>query len=359
MSPQLLELLLAICLLLLLLSGGLAWVSNRRLQQINSALKESERSKAVLIANLPGIAYRCRYDPDWTMEFLSQGCDQLTGYPVEHLLGNRRLSWNDIILPEDREAVWQVWDEARENGLPCRLEYRIRRADGQVRWVFEQGDFVRDSQGEIEALEGLIIDITDRKMAEAELYRQSTLDHVTGLYNRRYLMERLNQLLAEHRREPRPFSLAILDLDHFKQVNDAYGHQAGDQVLAAFSRLLQSCCRPYDLVGRYGGEEFMAIILNRDTAAATQVMERFRAQVAARAFAVNGDGAHITVSIGVAASGELGSDDGLDELIRLADQRLYAAKELGRDRVVDRDQPGVSSEGGATLSASALGPRAH
>lgn len=359
MSPLLLESLLAVCTVLLVVSGTLACIWNRRLRSINVALKESERSKDLLIANLPGIAYRCRYDPDWTMEFLSQGCDQLTGYPVEHLLGNRRLSWNDIILPEDREAVWKVWDEARKSGAPCRLEYRIRRADGQVRWVFEQGDFVRDTRGEIEALEGLIIDITDRKMAEAELYRQSTLDHVTGLYNRRYLMERLNQLLAEHQREPRPFSLAILDLDHFKRVNDAYGHQAGDQLLAAFSRLLQSCCRPYDLVGRYGGEEFMAIIINRDTAAATQVMERFRAQVAARAFAVNGHAAHITVSIGVAASEELASEGGIDDLIRLADQRLYAAKEQGRDRVVDRDQSAVSAPGGAKPSATASGPRAH
>lgn len=337
MSVGILTLLLGICFGLLLLSVLLAWVWNLRLRAINSALAESERSKALLIANLPGIAYRCRYDPDWTMEFLSQGCDQLTGYPVEDLLGNRHLSWNDLIVPEDREMVWSIWEQARESQAAPRMEYRIRRADGQVRWVFEQGDFVRNARGDIEALEGLIIDITDRKMAEAELYRQSTLDHVTGLYNRRYLMERLQQLLAEHRREPRPFALAILDLDHFKLVNDAYGHQAGDKVLAAFSRLLQSCCRPYDLVGRYGGEEFMAIILNRDTAAATQVMERLRVQVADTPFAVNGEAARITVSVGVASSRELDSDGGLEALIRLADQRLYAAKEQGRNRVVDRD----------------------
>lgn len=350
MSPGLLTWLLAISLFLLVFSGILAWVWNRRLRAINMALVESERSKALLIANLPGIAYRCRYDPDWTMQFLSHGCDQLTGYPVEHLLGNRRLSWNDIILPEDREMVWNVWDQARESGQPCRLEYRVRRADGQVCWVFEQGDFVRNTRGEIEALEGLIIDITDRKMAEAELYRQSTLDHVTGLYNRRYLIERLQQLLAEHRREPRPFSLAILDLDHFKYVNDAYGHQAGDQVLAAFSHLLQSCCRPYDLVGRYGGEEFMAIILNRDTAAASQVMERLCLLVSDTSFAVNGGAANITVSIGVAASDELADGGNLDELICLADRRLYAAKELGRNRVIDCDLQGAASASGPSIS---------
>lgn len=335
MTPQALALMLAVNLALLVCTGALALVWNRRLRVINRALAESERSKRLLIANLPGVAYRCRDDLQWTMEFISQGCQELTGYSAEQLVGNRVLSWNDLIVPEDREPVRQAWEQARNAGRRFRLEYRIRCADGRVRWVFEQGDIVRGASGEIEALEGLIVDITDRKTAEAELYRQSTLDHVTGLYNRRYLMDRLGQLLAEHQRQPRHFSLAILDLDHFKRVNDAYGHQAGDEVLAAFSRLLQSCCRPYDLVGRYGGEEFMAIILDRNAGAASQVMQRLRSQVADTPFVINGVAARVTVSIGVASTADLGADLDLEALIRLADERLYAAKEQGRNRVVD------------------------
>jgi len=141
------------------------------------ALRESERSKSVLLSNLPGMAYRCRFDPEWTMEFVSEGCYTLTGYKGEDILQNRTLSFNDLILPEYREHLWQVWEKAVQvHGIICE-EYQILTADKKVKWVWEQGTPIYNEAGEVEALEGLILDITGRKQAEEELEHEQYLMH--------------------------------------------------------------------------------------------------------------------------------------------------------------------------------------
>ncbi|AOY58416.1 two component system response regulator [Desulfococcus multivorans] len=147
---------------------GISFYWNYRLKKINIALNESERSKSVLLANLPGIAYRCRFDPQWTMEFISEGCLQLTGYRSEDLLHNRVLAYADLISPEEREWIWQTWTHAETEGKAAHMEYRIITADGKTKWVFEQGVFIYDDAHTVRAIEGLIIDITDRRNAEAE-----------------------------------------------------------------------------------------------------------------------------------------------------------------------------------------------
>ncbi|MBB5020918.1 ATP-binding protein [Desulfurispira natronophila] len=154
---------------ILLLVIGLYW--NLRLKKLNQNLLESERSKSLLITNLPGMVYRCRYDYYWTMEFVSEGCKQLTGYAPEDLLHNRTIPFRDLICPEDHHWIEHSWEEARRKGTPAVLEYPLITADGSTRWVFEQGDFVYDSKGQVAALEGLIIDISQRKLLEQQLQR--------------------------------------------------------------------------------------------------------------------------------------------------------------------------------------------
>jgi len=134
------------------------------------ALIESERSKSVLLSNLPGMAYRCRFDPAWTMEFISEGIYNLTGYKAEEIINNQRLSFNDLILPQYRDHLWQVWTKAvKSHGTICE-EYKIQTADNQEKWVWEQGTPVYNEAGEVEALEGLIMDITERKLTEEMLH---------------------------------------------------------------------------------------------------------------------------------------------------------------------------------------------
>ncbi len=132
------------------------------------ALVESERRLSTLMDNLPGMAYRCRMDSYWTMEFISQGCIALTGYQVADLIDNARMSFFDLIHPEDRQYVWDTVVKSVDQRGTYTLEYRITTADGVEKWVWERGCAVRNQEGAVEALEGFIHDITERKQAAAE-----------------------------------------------------------------------------------------------------------------------------------------------------------------------------------------------
>jgi diguanylate cyclase (GGDEF)-like protein/PAS domain S-box-containing protein len=312
----------------------LSYYWNYRLRRINTALNESERSKSVLLANLPGIAYRCRFDDAWTMEFISQGCRELTGYTSDDLLYNRVLSFNDLIHPEDRDWIKERWENNRQGSQPVQLEYRIVAADRREKWVFEQGLPIHDQRGEIVAIEGLIIDITDRKRAEEALYQTSIVDHLTGLFNRRYFFERLQVLVEELKRNGKNFSLAIIDIDFFKRINDTHGHLVGDMVLKGFAALVAENFRPYDLVGRYGGEEFVVVIKNIDTDQTEHLLCRLRDKVKAHVFACNGTALQVTFSAGMVSTAEPFEEKSVESLIHTADERLYLAKKEGRDRII-------------------------
>ena len=140
-----------------------------------SELRESERSKSVLLSNLPGMAYRCLFDTDWTMKFISEGCFPLTGYQISDLIDNKIVSFNDIIVPEFRDKLWKTWQHAVDTKSAVFVEYKILTADNQEKWVWEQGVPIYNKNGDIEALEGLILDISDRKRAEQQLQTERTM----------------------------------------------------------------------------------------------------------------------------------------------------------------------------------------
>jgi len=149
-------------------------------KQAEEKLRESERRLAALIANLPGIAYRCRNDAQWSMDFISEGCLKMTGYAPEELTGNRVLSFGDLIIPEDRDPVWNTVQDALEKKTQFQLSFRLRRKDGELRSAFWQGAGVRDEKGGLLGLEGLITDITDIKKAEEKIGLQDELLRLTG-----------------------------------------------------------------------------------------------------------------------------------------------------------------------------------
>ena len=138
-------------------------------KQAEASLRESERRLNTLMANLPGMAYRCRNDPQWTMQFVSDGCAQLTGYQASELTNNRIVAYGNIIHPDDRRAVWEQVQQALTERRRFQLEYRIRTARGDEKWVWEQGVGVFSAAGELQLLEGFITDITARRNAEAAL----------------------------------------------------------------------------------------------------------------------------------------------------------------------------------------------
>ena len=168
------------------------------------------------------------------------------------------------------------------------------------------------------------------------LEQEAITDPLTGIFNRRHLDRRLNQEVASARRWSQPLSILLLDIDHFKEVNDKHGHQAGDHVLAALGEVIVAELRESDVVARYGGEEFLVIAPHTPLIGATDIAERVRRSVESHDFGLPAEpgairGRVVTVSIGVASID--GTVDKTEKLVRAADDNLYRAKHEGRNRV--------------------------
>jgi diguanylate cyclase (GGDEF)-like protein len=170
-----------------------------------------------------------------------------------------------------------------------------------------------------------------KERLELEQRTKAQTDPLTGALNRRAFMARGERLIARHSHEGATLSLLFLDLDHFKSLNDRFGHSGGDDVLTCFVGLVNSCIRPTDFLFRMGGEEFCCLLPYTDSVQAIRVAERIRQQVEAASVIVAGLPAKATVSIGIASTDQFGYD--LDALIRQADSAVYAAKRAGRNRV--------------------------
>lgn len=178
-----------------------------------------------------------------------------------------------------------------------------------------------------------------KERSEEEKSRMATTDPLTGVFNRRTFIELAEQELARARRSGMPIALMMLDLDHFKEVNDTHGHLIGDEVLVAFTRLIRDCVRRGDLVVRYGGEEFCVLLPATTLGAANALAERIRAAMAASTLTARPF--RVTVSIGLTSYAGA-RDVSVADLLSRADEALYRAKEEGRDRVIalPLDEPG-------------------
>lgn len=172
--------------------------------------------------------------------------------------------------------------------------------------------------------------------------RQAATDSLTRLWNRGAIEELISREIARARREDEPFSIAMLDIDHFKDVNDRHGHLVGDEVLKHVAERIRKSSRPYDAAGRFGGEEFLLALINTNTSEAMDIAERICSYFRSQPVALDKTSLDITVSIGVAT---LQPEDDPDDLINRADQQLYLAKDRGRDCVLAADQTSEQSRG--------------
>jgi diguanylate cyclase (GGDEF)-like protein len=168
--------------------------------------------------------------------------------------------------------------------------------------------------------------------AQDALRRLAAYDDLTGLWNRRMILDRLEMELHRARRESTHVSVALVDLDHFKQINDTHGHAAGDAVLRHAADRMRTTLRDYDYLGRYGGEEFLIVVSNSEAGVVTEVAERCRRAVAEQPVTIGDRRVPVTISVGVASTRAVGFDEAA--LMQSADAALYQAKAEGRNRVI-------------------------
>jgi diguanylate cyclase (GGDEF)-like protein/PAS domain S-box-containing protein len=465
-------------------------------KMVELALRENQQKLTILFEKLPGMAYRCKNDPDWTMEFVSAGGKGLTGYPNEDLISNRKNSYANLIHPDDRTKVWDIIQNALQQKQNFEIRYRINTTDQKEKWVWEKGQGIFDDDEDLIALEGFIYDVTEQVMSEmaaekaklqaqalkqaledlsselelsqvlrrilislktvlyfdsatlflkeqdrlkvvaargfdhtarlinktfpatdillqeiqnqkipiilmdaqndprfnhwegahdvrgwmgvpifrhdefiglmtldnkkadayseedsflalsfaksaaivienAKLFEQTQqlalTDTLTGTYNRRYFYELAQKEFARSKRYQDPMSIIMIDIDHFKNVNDRFGHLAGDQILVQLVHRIQAELRETDILARFGGEEFIILLPETNLGDATQVAERLREVTSDYPFLLVTAQTFITISLGVSCFRF--TNVSLDQLIDESDKALYEAKQLGRNRV--------------------------
>lgn len=238
----------------------------------NLLLTESERSKLVFLSHLPGMAYRCQNDPDWTMLYVSPGCEDLTGYPPEALLFNRDLSFNELIVPEYRRIVYDEWIRVLASRTNFRADYQIQTAQGEIKWVLEMGQGVYDQRGEVQALEGLIIDITEQKTQGEKLKYIEEHDLLTGLYNRKFYEQKKEALSCDP--DNYPFSIIIAELNGLRLINGAFGYQKGTQVVTDSANIFRTICIPRCIVAKTESDEFRILLPQTSEQKAQEVIEQ-------------------------------------------------------------------------------------
>ncbi len=307
---------------------------------------------AALAAAANGIAIS---DPTGVCQWVNPGFTRITGYEPDDIVGQRLSRLKSGV--HDAAFFEELWATI-QSGRPWQGEITNRHKLGHL-YVEEQTiSPVSDERGRITHYVAVKQDVSVRKQMEAKLRQanetlqrqlgeievlqvqlreQAVRDPLTGLHNRRFLAEALEREIARAARDDRPLAAVIVDLDQFKQINDRYGHSAGDATLCAAARILSSLTRTIDIVCRYGGEEFMVLQPGAGLATAVERAESWRAAFAELVTEVGGMAIRATLSAGVAVLSSHGASG--DSLLRAADQALYRAKQTGRNRVVAYDRP--------------------
>ncbi len=259
------------------------------------------------------------WNPD-VAALIGTAADAFVGQPYANLFPN------DAITPD---RMYDRLEEVRQTGLSF-TEGWMQRSDGSRFWAHTL--LTASEPGEQPSGFNLVVrDISEHRESMESLLKQATSDQLTGVANRRAFYEAADMELARHTRKPREITLLLVDIDHFKQVNDTYGHPVGDQVIRNLAEVMLRSVRGIDVVARLGGEEFGVLLPSTDATMGRQIAERIRANAAKQAVRAGQLAISYRVSIGVASVGkDIGS---LDDLIAAADQALYEAKRHGRDRV--------------------------
>lgn len=307
----------------------------RKMREAATRLEQSLDSYKSLVENIPGAVFRSQAGADLPVLQLSNGITPLTGEPPERFLSGER-AYRQMIHPADKSQASAAIADAIAKRSTYSLEYRIKASNGFTRWVNERGRVTADPSGQTLWLDGLIFDISERKAAEIMVRDMAFNDTLTGLPNRRLLLDRLDHELAISERTGRHGALLFIDLDNFKTINDTLGHEAGDQVLVDVADRLVASVRESDTVARLGGDEFVAILSNlgntadETTAEATELGSKILA-VLSQPYRVGAQLHNCTSSMGITTF--CGHQASAGQLLRQADLAMYKAKSAGRNQL--------------------------
>jgi len=250
------------------------------------------------------------------------------------LLQSIGLGWRKSIHADDFIRVTQGWKILMEHGTPFSAEYRIVKSDGSLTWVYAQAQRQTGTHGELSGYVCSTTDITPNKAAEKEIQQLAFYDSLTGLPNRRLLMDRLQQVMSSATRTAHGGALLFLDLDNFKLLNDTAGHDKGDLLLKQVAQRLKASVREGDTVARLGGDEFVAVVENlsinvHEAARQAESVGEKVLQNLRRPYVLDGLAHHSTPSIGITMVER--KHDSIDELMKRADMAMYQAKAAGRN----------------------------
>ena len=286
-----------------------------------------------------GYQFRIRPDGSFSFPFIGKAANLICGFSPDEVKANPSRMF-DCIHPDDSKGVWNSVLESKENLTPWIQDYRINLSGQAIRWLHGHSQPERESDGST-LWHGFVEDITQRKNFEEQIKQLAFYDTLTGLANRTLFYDRLNQAMLASNRSGHFGAIICIDLDHFKPVNDDYGHAAGDVMLAEVAARLKNCVRSSDTVARFGGDEFVVMLSelsavnSASLAQAIQVSEKLLAALSADySLTVKHKGMpdeiirHIsTASIGVSIF--QGNQLDADQILKNADKAMYRAKKQG------------------------------
>ncbi len=277
-------------------------------------------------------------DAERRITYWNKAAERLTGYSKEEVLGR---SCRDNILMHVDETGHQLClagcplARTMEDRLPREQEVFLRTKEGHRLPVLVKASPIIGPEGEVKgAVEIFSSNAARTQILErlAEMERNALIDTVTGISNRRHMEMHLQSRLEEFRRHRWIFGIVFIDIDHFKSINDRYGHSVGDKVLRMVGQTLNASSRYFDQVGRWGGEEFLAVIVNVGMDRLAEIAERFRVLVERSALPQQEQEDEVGVTISLGGT-EVRQGDTVDSIVERADQKLYFAKQSGRNRV--------------------------
>ena len=258
-----------------------------------------------------GLDAKCYYFNKTWLEF--------TGRTFEQEYGD---GWAEGVHPEDLERCVKIYSDNFANRTAFEMEYRLRRHDGEWRWINDRGVPAFDEYGVFSGFVGSCLDVTE-KIEGYILKEMAQKDGLTGALSRQYLMSRFIAEFESAKYIHSNLSIAMMDIDKFKRINDLYGHLEGDHALKLFASVVKEAIRQDDLFGRYGGDEFIVIFPKSSVEMAQKIVDRITDALKTAILIVSESKIEISMSVGICA---LTDEINPDEMIKLADKRMYENK---------------------------------